>query len=290
MKILFTAQAWERINLYIKHSTGEVSGLAVGKLNDEKDTIIINDLGIWKQECTSGETEVTSHNEMIALAEELIERGAKMEEVCVWWHSHADMAAFFSGTDENTIKNWITNKFLVAVVGNKKGEFKAKIKIANPIPCQIENIPVEYQAIEENESPLSILIKTEVEAKVKEPKPIPTHKSHRSHWNTNGKVYNQDNNWGKSGHKKLNKLSPAERAEAEIEWAVDCLCDECWEFNQGALKEFPYSTHNWNKRLWRWIPKNLEQQQISASRNMNQQIDEEYKEITKNTRQMGFNT
>jgi len=278
MKVIFTRDAWFRINLYIKHATGEVSGLGVGILDDVNKTITITDLGIWEQECTSGETEVTSHDEMITLAEELISRGAKPEEINVWWHSHANMSAFFSGTDENTIKQWVNNRFILAVVGNKKGEFKAKLEIKQPIRCQLNDLPVECQpdpAIaelqKEYEAKLQALntypevleqnIIEEVAAKVKQR----TYTAPKQNYPTYG-GFNHPYNYNYKPKKKYSNMSPEEKYEKEVEWALKCLCDECWEYNEGTLKVFPIKSHNFRKKEDRWIPKSLEQRQLSEQR------------------------
>lgn len=265
MKVTFTKDTWNRINLYIKHATGEISGLGVGKLSADTNEILITDLGIWEQECTGAETEVVSHDEMIVLAEELIARGAQPEEINVWWHSHANMASFFSSTDEKTIEDWVNNRFLCAVVGNKKGEFKAKIAIKSPILCDLEDVTVgvepEYVTAE-----LDQQIKDEVALKVKA-RTYTAPATNNSKWNPNNSSVPTTYRMTKwNGKKKYKNMTLAEKADKQDEWAQKCLCDECWEFNQGTLKEFPFNTHNYRKNDDRWVPKSLEQRQISDGR------------------------
>jgi hypothetical protein len=264
MKVIFTKDTWNRINLYIQHATGEISGLGVGKLNEAGNELLITDLGIWEQECTGAETEVVSHDEMISLAEELIARGARPEEINVWWHSHAAMSSFFSGTDETTIDQWVNDRFLCAVVGNKKREFKCKIAIKSPIPCDLEDVPI---SVEQEYIPAELdqAIKEEVALKVK-PKTYVQPKKDTWNPNTSSQIPTtyRINNW--NGKKKYKNMTPAEKAEKEEEWSLKCLCDECWEFNQGTLKQFPFNTHNYEKKNDRYRPKSLEQRQISDGR------------------------
>jgi hypothetical protein len=48
----------------------------------------------------------------------------------VWWHSHASMGVFWSGTDNDTIVSHANNGgFLISIVTNKEGKFKTRFDI-----------------------------------------------------------------------------------------------------------------------------------------------------------------
>ena len=141
--IYFTANAWEKINGYIKLADEEISGL--GRATIVAGDVIVSDVYLWKQENTAASTEIVDHATVFELAEKLEKDGVPMEEMCVWWHSHATMDAFFSGTDKNTIEEWVNDRLLVAVVGNKAGKFAGTIAVKGGIlPYTLENIPVMY--------------------------------------------------------------------------------------------------------------------------------------------------
>lgn len=134
-RVVFTWEAWEKINAYIRFASGEVSGLGRIRLEADRWTVTVLDVYLWKQECTVGTTEVIDHEAVFSLVERLKKEGVNPSELGLWWHSHANMDAFFSGIDDTTIDEWINDSFLVAVVGNKAGKYKAKIAIKAPIPC-----------------------------------------------------------------------------------------------------------------------------------------------------------
>lgn len=253
MKILFTPHAWDKIHLYIEHTPTEVSGLGAATFDGEN--IIINDIGIWKQECQAAETEVVDHNSVISLAQEMMDRGHSMEELCVWWHSHAHLSSFFSSTDDTCIQNWINNKYLVSVVGNKKGEYKGRIDIKAPLPCTINPIPVELYVPNTITPELVTTIKNEITDKVTlRPYQTITTTPSYTHY---------------PSYKSSKKSKKSNKAKDHVEiltFANWCRCDECEEIIEGTLRHFPYSTHFYDATNQMWTPTNLEQRQLAETR------------------------
>src|SRR3990167_8620510 len=131
-RVIFTSYAWEKINAYIHGVDGEISGL--GRATLEGSDVVVSDVFIWKQTCTgaSSEVEGNAHSEneaMVELIRELVIAKIPVSELCVLWHSHHTMQAFFSSTDVQTLDEWVTDRFIVAVVGNVAGDFKAMIRV-----------------------------------------------------------------------------------------------------------------------------------------------------------------
>ena len=79
MIIEFTKKAWEKINTYIELADGEISGLAVSTLNSTRNKLIVRDIRIWEQECTSAWTEVVDNDKMLELVTELTGEGVPMK-------------------------------------------------------------------------------------------------------------------------------------------------------------------------------------------------------------------
>lgn len=218
MEVRFTDYAWKKINAYIQNCEQEISGLGRATVEtDENETIIrVSDVFIWRQEVTGGTTEVHDNNDMFNLGSELVSAGVPMEELCVWWHSHAKMNAFFSGTDQTTIKEWVNNRFLVAVVGNHAGQFKATVAIKQPLPDVeqiqlggvyaelgvkpkieveqlIEDVPVIY---EEEPTDLELQVRQEIADKVtvrQHQIPSTTKKNKWDNWNPNTNYMGSEN-------------------------------------------------------------------------------------------------
>jgi|GEM_PF-4819434 len=58
-----------------------------------------------------------------------------------WWHSHVKFAAHWSGTDEDTAKN-LDMDFLIALVGNKRREFRLRFDLFRPVRLVFDNLPL----------------------------------------------------------------------------------------------------------------------------------------------------
>jgi proteasome lid subunit RPN8/RPN11 len=138
MNIYLTEDVHRRMMAYFRLASGEISGLGRSTLSDDRESIIITDIWLWDQECTDSTTETVDHDSVFSLVADLVEQGVPMADLNVWWHSHVDMPAYFSGTDRTCIDEWVNNRFLVAVVGNRCSEFKGIISIKEPIPCELD--------------------------------------------------------------------------------------------------------------------------------------------------------
>ena len=265
-KILFTKEAWDKIHLYIEHCPNEISGLGAAKFDG--DNIIINDIGIWKQECGPAETEVIDHESVVTLAAEMIAKGHSMEELCVWWHSHANIDSFFSATDHNCIEKWINNKFLVAVVGNKKGKYKGMVAIKQPIPCHIDDIEVGL-ATEEIDISQAEVIKAEIKEKISAPvvKPMVLTSYRQNFVPDDYEPY--DYSHGYSKKKKKKQSNKAGDHVQMLNYANWCMCDDCMAIINEESKHFNYSSHYFDNTNKIWTPNKLEHRQIAESRRYN---------------------
>lgn len=114
-----------RILVYTQAIDSEVSGLADIDINHESGLVLIPDeLHVYEQ--TAGPARV--HLDMGEVTNFIIERhekGIGTGRLRLWWHSHTNMAAFFSSTDVRNIEELKTvggMDPLVAVVTNTKGE------------------------------------------------------------------------------------------------------------------------------------------------------------------------
>lgn len=111
----------------------EVGGYGRLSFDEEENDIFIEDVFIVKQEVC--QTECTLSKEGLSeLFEEFIANGEedKIGEVTLWWHSHKDMAAFFSGTDDECMRTW-PGKYVVSLVINRKMEMKASLMTKTPL-------------------------------------------------------------------------------------------------------------------------------------------------------------
>lgn len=136
-KFVLPRSLGDRIMRWARAADGEVSGLGVLKVNAKKSEIELVRVDILKQECTGASTELDD----AAVAKYLFERDQDHQEVRFWWHSHADMGVFWSGTDTEMMRT-LTKTWGIALVVNKKGERKLSLVINDPI-SMFTDLPVE---------------------------------------------------------------------------------------------------------------------------------------------------
>jgi len=254
MKITFTHEAWKKINTYIKLTDEEISGLGISSMNEAGDEITIRDVRIWKQECTATTTEIIDNKHLIDMVEEYQKEGVPMEDMNVWWHSHADMGVFWSATDQETIDNWFNEKYLVAVVGNKKKEFKGQISLKKPMKLNVDDVAIEYEAEPEPEpTKYEKAILKDIEEKIIEA-PVVSY-------------YIKDKGKGKdipkgslapfdNGHdiyqKQTHGMHDEDRVNELRACAVYCACEECEKYIDGKRKKFPFKSHMYDHLDQTW--------------------------------------
>lgn len=111
---------------WVALSKVEIGGVA--KLADEGAYLRLYDPILLPQEVDGGEVNldpVAVHNWLTANCGPFTEPLPYANFAL--WHSHGDMAVFFSSTDEKWISNFVTRGWLASVVFNRKGEVKTRV-------------------------------------------------------------------------------------------------------------------------------------------------------------------
>ena len=111
----------------------EVGGLGRLSFDKKENDIFIEEIYLLDQEVH--QTECTLSAKGIALLyEELIEKNEaeKIGDINLWWHSHKNMGAFFSGQDKETTLDW-SGGYLVSLVINRDGTMKACLMSRTPV-------------------------------------------------------------------------------------------------------------------------------------------------------------
>ena len=142
-KIAFTTLALQKIRLYIEKADGEISGLGKITNDRENERVLIEDVILLDQKNTGASTNI-DQDSLAKFYDELMQKGEDTSHWKLWWHSHADMDVFWSGTDTSTIDDFDTeqdsNNFFVSVVGNKAGEFKCRIDVFRPVRIEVDDL------------------------------------------------------------------------------------------------------------------------------------------------------
>lgn len=158
MKLVLTADAWQKMRYYVDACTGEVSGL--GRIEKRDGDLYVTDVAIFEQAVSGSHSDIDTD----ALARFQVERvraGDDMSGWRLWWHSHASMKAFFSGTDTSTIDASHEFGYLVSLVTNHEHDIVARVDVYEPVRVHA-TLEVEIEERENDE------LKKAVEAEVRE--------------------------------------------------------------------------------------------------------------------------
>ena len=110
----FSRVAWEKMWGMTLRAKGEVSGFG---LIDEHDPCRVVDFHVVKQ-TVSGSSTIMDPSALDDLFMNSRDKGIALDRWRVWWHSHASMKTFFSGTDDATVERYASEKPLWSVVTN----------------------------------------------------------------------------------------------------------------------------------------------------------------------------
>lgn len=173
LKVELTAYAWEKMRHYVDGCKGEVSGL--GKIEVGEDgQLIITDCTIFEQKVSSAHSNIETE----ALAKfqvEMIQKGEDLGKWKLWWHSHATMAVFWSGTDTGTIDTSTEFEYMVSLVTNHNHDIKCRVDLFRPLRMTEDDVDVYIQESEDAE--LKAQCDAEIKAKVTEP-PVTKYTKH----------------------------------------------------------------------------------------------------------------
>lgn len=137
--VYITQEAKQRLDLYIQCAAGEISGLGTVERLGAKD-FLVTAVHLIDQECTGASTEL-SQEAMSKFLLEAIQKGIAAETIKLWWHSHSDMECFWSGTDDNTVSG-LGREWMLAVVGNKAGQYRARLDFFDPVRLTLDELEV----------------------------------------------------------------------------------------------------------------------------------------------------
>jgi hypothetical protein len=135
----------------------EISGF--GQVEEIRPGVyLVVDILVLDQEVSAAETVLDGTSVAMLMSQVDDPNSLKL-----WWHSHHRMDAFWSGTDEATIRELAQQNFIFSLVGRQNGEVLVRLDIPNPA-ITIDGLSVE---ILRNESVLLDECREEMAAKVR---------------------------------------------------------------------------------------------------------------------------
>lgn len=163
--ILFTIKAFLKLQSYVAHADGEISGM--GLVDKQGNKLIVQDLYLIEQESGYADTEMDG-KALAKLYDKLSQQGVDESKLKLWWHSHGDIGVCWSPIDEATINDWDQekedNNWFLSVVTNKRGDMKVRVDTFSPFRIILDDLPWKFDLFD---SELDKQIAEEVKQKVK---------------------------------------------------------------------------------------------------------------------------
>lgn len=141
MKLIIPAAIERRLNAYVQGLDAEIAGMGSVEMREDGN-LWVTDIAIYDQEVTGGTADLSSE----ALAHfqtDLVKRGISPKNWYLWWHSHVNMAAYFSTIDTGTIDSSSEFDHMVSLVVNKRRERQCRIDTHRPFRLVLDKVPVE---------------------------------------------------------------------------------------------------------------------------------------------------
>lgn len=161
-RLIIPYESYEKIMAYADLADGEISGFADVEWDNTLEALKIGEVYLLKQEAGGADVEMDADT-IADFNLQMIKQG-KNQLPRVWWHSHHTMGVFFSTTDEATIGELTNDTFMLAIVVNQAHELKTCLRICQPIPMIINDLPV---TIDYSSRAIPESLRKEVKDKVK---------------------------------------------------------------------------------------------------------------------------
>lgn len=139
MELKINIRPYTKLYHYVKFAKGEVS--AIGKVRKVKGDFVVTDIHLIDQICTGASTTLNEEALMNFIYKRVI-KGERIENYCLWFHSHAGMGVFWSTIDEDNISRLKTKYPLVSLLMNKRGEMIARLDKQGEELVQLEIVIV----------------------------------------------------------------------------------------------------------------------------------------------------
>lgn len=132
---------FKKLMAYVDLCDGEVTGFFDVDYIEDRKAFVMGEVHLIKQEAGAASVEMDEDNILDAM-DELIAAGVT-QMPRGWWHSHVEMQAFFSGTDNQTIdSDFLNDTFTVSLVVNKRREMKATLVVFEDGPFDLYQAPL----------------------------------------------------------------------------------------------------------------------------------------------------
>tara|TARA_R110000787_G_scaffold3780_1_gene14573 strand:+ start:1243 stop:2142 length:900 start_codon:yes stop_codon:yes gene_type:complete len=254
MEFYITQKDWKKVIDYAQASydefKSEIGGFLIATKDKDGD-IILSTPEILEQEVTGGTTEM----EKAAIADYYVKSAMKYGKDVrfVWWHSHANMSAFWSGTDTNTMKEYKNDDWSAFLVVNIRGEYKFRVCIWNPITAHED---IELHILDSKPKTVPKSIKDSVSKLCNKPVTVMTNYMKngkqtsiydKDEWDRDSYIHNYYGNNYKSHFDRKQGFSGDKMYDSSLEILGEW--NDLYTEGQFTFKEWLKEVKNWNKIL-----------------------------------------
>ena len=235
-KVLLSGEAEKQLRVWTAAAQGEFSCFGVTEVDEDSGAIVVKKFFLPEQVCTDSHTS-PDREAMGGLMCDLVREGHSMEDLRCWAHSHGDMQTFWSEEDTDTIDQMDNGDWLLSIVTNKAGHFRARLDMYHPWRITVDQIKVGFLANVERDEALE----KELMAKVHTPAApwglVWPDRRALTDFDTEGFGYidpGDDDVQAELQLVGLNSKQVDELLDAVEEWTGDDL-EEFWELLDGVL-------------------------------------------------------
>lgn len=136
-KLFIDENVFRKVMHWCDKAPGEVSGMGIIEYRDGIPHV--KEAWLFKQKNTGTSTDLDAE-ELSKFQYELHRDKVKHDDLW-WWHSHKNMTAFWSGTDEDTIHELGSHGRIWATVFNCRRELKSALYMGQPFQVWIPEVP-----------------------------------------------------------------------------------------------------------------------------------------------------
>lgn len=223
VSVILPLHVYHKLRAYTNLVDKEITGLGlVQTITPTK--FKITDIYLLKQTVSAAECEIEPEA-TAQLMERLINEGKNPSELRFWWHSHANMATFWSGTDSRTSEQFKGTEYLISLVINHAGEMRCKLSYYNPIEITIDNIEIIVESLSIGQEVIDEC-KKEIEELV-----------HMRTWLSN-------NDKDKKDDRKLTKKEKKEKKKKEKQGSL--IADQDYYYEEG--EQYDSITYNHDEK------------------------------------------
>ena len=252
MNFYILQKDWKKVIDYAQASydefKSEIGGFMIAKRDKDGD-IIVSSPEILKQEVTGSTTIMDKMSIADYYVKSAQAHGTDIR--FIWWHSHADMGAFWSGTDTETMKEYSKGDWSAFLVVNIREEYKFRICVWNPIEAYKDT---ELNIINAKPKVISKTIKDSVSKLCS--KPVTAITTNNKKWDTGEQTSLYNQGYGYYGydyykdipsHKVYNEL----KDDSLFNTTVDHITNMNDLYTEGlfTFKDWFNEVKSWNKKL-----------------------------------------